>query len=208
MTKTIYFVRHGESEGNVSNRKAGLDPELTPQGERQAQFVAKRFVGIAIDIIIASPLVRAAKTAEYIKEQIHVPIIHDELVLEWKIPEKMVGVLKSECPTMVEMVDDEFAKNGIFPGGESFSELKARAFEFMKMIEGRPEKNILIASHDVFLHMLAACVLFGTNLTHDEFALVYERLKASNTGISIFHLQPEKIKNPWIILTWNDSSHI
>lgn len=206
--KTIYFVRHGESLGNVSKYKAGLDPDLTENGQEQARIVAERFVSIAIDIVFASPLIRARKTGEQIAQKIGAPIVLDEIVAEWRIPEKMVGVLKSECPKMVEMIDDDFAEHGIFPGGESFSELKNRALKVMKKLEERTEENILIASHDVFLHMFVSCVLFDEALTHSEFSFIYERLKASNTGITIFHFDNEKATNPWTLHTWNDSAHI
>lgn len=206
--KLIYFVRHGESTGNVSLYKAGLDPDLTERGEDQARIVAERFVSIPLDIIIASPLIRAYKTAERIRAITKAPLVIDECVTEWRIPEKMIGVLKTDCPRLVDMIDDDFAENGIFPGGESFSELKNRAFAVMKLLEERSEKNILVASHSILLHMFAFCVLLGKKLTHDEFALLFYRMKASNTGITIFEFDPVHTKNPWTLRTWNDSTHI
>jgi len=207
-SKTIYFVRHGESEGNVSEYKAGLDPDLTARGEEQALLVAERFTDVSVDIIIASPLIRAKKTGKRIAEKTDAPVVVDDMVAEWRIPEKMIGVLKSECPSMVEMIDDEFAAHGVFPGGESFSEIKNRALGVMKMLESRTEENILIASHDVFLHVFVACVLFGEKLTHTEFSAIYERMKASNTGITILHFNAERTARPWTLQTWNDSTHI
>lgn len=206
--KTIYIVRHGESLGNVSKYKAGLDPDLTERGEEQALMVAERFDNIQVEIVIASPLIRARKTGERIAEKIGAPVIIDEMVAEWRIPEKMIGVLKLNCPSMVEMINDDFAVHGIFPGGESFSEIKNRSLLVMKSLESRSEDTILIASHDVFLHVIVACVLFGDRLTHGEFSLLYERMKASNTGITILNFDIERTKNPWTLLTWNDSTHI
>jgi broad specificity phosphatase PhoE len=206
--KTIYFVRHGESEGNVSLYKAGIDPDLTDKGEEQAISVAERFLNIKVDIVIASPLIRAKKTGERIASKTGAPIVTDEMVSEWRIPEKMVGVLKSECPKMVDMIDDDFARNGVFPGGESFSELKERALLVMESLKMRSEDNILIASHDVFLHMFVSCIMLGEALTHAEFALLYERLKASNTGITILNFDSSQTTNPWTIVTWNDNTHI
>ncbi len=206
--KTIYFVRHGESTGNVSLYKAGLDPDLTEKGAEQALQVAKRFVTIPIDIVIASPLIRARKTGEHIAQITNAPLITDEMVTEWRIPEKMVGVLKADCPKMTAMIDDDFAQHGIFPGGESFSELKNRALLVISKLEARPEESILVASHDVFIHMVAASVLFGNELTHREFSLIYERLRSSNTGITKLTFDAERETNPWHIITWNDSTHI
>lgn len=206
--KTIYFVRHGESAGNVSLYKAGLDPNLTEKGEAQAREVAKRFTTIPIDIIIASPLIRARKTGAQIAQITNTPLIIDEGVTEWRIPEKMIGVLKADCPKMTAMIDDDFARHGIFPGGESFSELKSRALTMIEKIEARSENNILIASHDVFIHMIVATILFEEQLTHREFSLLYERLRSSNTGITKLTFDTSRETNPWHIITWNDSTHI
>ena len=60
----IYFVRHGESEGNVSKIYQHNETALTPQGEKQARTLAKRFLHIPIDLIISSDLKRAKQTSE------------------------------------------------------------------------------------------------------------------------------------------------
>jgi len=59
----ILLVRHGLSEWNAAGRWQGwADPPLAPLGEEQARSAAER-VG-AVDVVVASDLQRARRTAE------------------------------------------------------------------------------------------------------------------------------------------------
>lgn len=58
----IYFVRHGESEWNVTDQICGqTDVPLTEKGHKQAEETGKNIVesGISADLILCSPLLRA-----------------------------------------------------------------------------------------------------------------------------------------------------
>lgn len=68
---SVLLVRHGQSEWNADGRWQGQeDPPLTELGREQARRAA-RAVG-AVDAVFASPLTRAATTAEIISEEIGV----------------------------------------------------------------------------------------------------------------------------------------
>lgn len=63
MTK-IYIVRHCETEGNVKRLFQGVsDFDITENGEKQLNYLAKRFENVPLDKIYTSPLIRARKTA-------------------------------------------------------------------------------------------------------------------------------------------------
>jgi len=63
----LILVRHGESEGNAGGIIQGrLDFDLSPTGLRQAQLTARHLARFAIDRVVTSPLLRAARTAESI----------------------------------------------------------------------------------------------------------------------------------------------
>lgn len=64
MLKTLYLVRHGESEWNARRRIQGqLDSRLSEAGKRQAQALAARLDQERFDAVVASDLSRAVETA-------------------------------------------------------------------------------------------------------------------------------------------------
>ena len=61
----LYVARHGETEWNALNKVCGrTDLPLTEKGFQQAEKLAERTENLGIDIIIASPMLRARQTAE------------------------------------------------------------------------------------------------------------------------------------------------
>ena len=82
MTKNLYVVRHGQTDWNLAGRLQGWsDIELNQTGVSQAQKVRDELSDINFDLCLASPLKRAAKTAEIICEN-KCEIIFDELLVE------------------------------------------------------------------------------------------------------------------------------
>jgi broad specificity phosphatase PhoE len=79
---TMLLVRHGQSEWNATGRWQGqADPGLSELGRRQAQVASSRLG--AIDVIVSSPLVRAAHTAEIISSALGVgPVMVDGGLME------------------------------------------------------------------------------------------------------------------------------
>lgn len=73
---TFYFIRHGESEGNVAGKMQGhRDHPLTALGRRQALGTGQWFADteIRVDRVYASPLSRASETAGILAETARFP---------------------------------------------------------------------------------------------------------------------------------------
>jgi broad specificity phosphatase PhoE len=61
--KTIYFVRHGQSEHNVSPVFQSPDSTLSEIGKKQAEAIAKRLSKLQFETLITSTFDRAKETA-------------------------------------------------------------------------------------------------------------------------------------------------
>ncbi|MBR1953244.1 MAG: histidine phosphatase family protein, partial [Lentisphaeria bacterium] len=82
MLTTVCFVRHGETEANVTDRLQGQsDTPLNAQGLAQADLVAERLKDEPFDIIFSSDLSRALVTAEKIAAGR--PVIPVKELREW-----------------------------------------------------------------------------------------------------------------------------
>jgi broad specificity phosphatase PhoE len=63
----LYFIRHGQSEGNRDNIVQGRIPSrLTPDGRRQAEAAGAWFKDKGLELILTSPLTRAEETARIV----------------------------------------------------------------------------------------------------------------------------------------------
>ena len=75
--KTIYIVRHGETQWNLECRVQGhQDSPLTEKGIKQAKDLSRSFAinGVNFDCAYSSPSERALKTANIIIGETKVPI--------------------------------------------------------------------------------------------------------------------------------------
>lgn len=66
MSLNLYLLRHGQTPYSRDNAfcGAGLDPELTPDGEAMAQAFALAYKSLPWRAIFASPLRRTVATAQ------------------------------------------------------------------------------------------------------------------------------------------------
>lgn len=73
--RAFWFLRHGQTDWNGTGRWQGrIDVPLNARGEEQARAAGQRLRGAGIDVIFASPLGRARRTAELVAEAIGAPV--------------------------------------------------------------------------------------------------------------------------------------
>src|SRR5690348_5787824 len=84
--KHLYFVRHGQTQGNVNRLWSGTtETPLTDEGRAQAKRAGEHAKSLGIDHIVCSPLGRAKDTAAIIAKEIDFPIKdieHNSLFIE------------------------------------------------------------------------------------------------------------------------------
>jgi len=207
--KNIYFVRHGESEGNQARLYQSSVTSLSEKGHLQAKLIADRFSNIEIETIISSDYIRAKQTAKYISEVTGKDIIENQLFRERKRPSIQENQSK-EIPELIA-IDKEIEDNwgGVewkYSDEENFVDLRQRAKECFEFLENMTEDNIVVVTHKNFLHCLVWYRLFGINVTPKEAKIITDNFIMSNTGI--VWMQFDEIKKDWKIVTWNDHAHL
>ena len=85
-------LRHAESKANVINANGGKEVELSDNGIKQAETIAKRFEGMDIDVVFCSRYKRAMQTARIMNRVIGKRIVYKELIGEWRLPSKTFGI--------------------------------------------------------------------------------------------------------------------
>lgn len=209
--KIIYFIRYGESEGNVGPIRQMADTPLTEKGISQAKVVADRCLNIPIEIVVCSTMTRTKQTASYILEKINKPIEYSDLFVERRRASETLGNSKDD-PSSVNIekeIAEHFHESGWhFSDEENFYDLKKRALDCLKYLADRPEENILVVTHGVFLRVITACVMFEDKLNSYEGKKFMTSMHMENTGITVFNYDDKREGNPWSLWIWNDHAHL
>lgn len=215
--KTIYIVRHGESEGNVAFVFQTKETPLTEKGKEQARFIAERVAKLPVEAVIASPALRTKETAAAIAERTGAKIEYSELFFERRTMSAVWGH-RIDDPAVADLRRTLFRfdePNLRHSDEENFEDLKARADAALAFLEQRPEKHLLVVSHGLFTRILVARVLLGSGMTGKECLQVTNSLRTRNTGLSVLQhthhpdgLGPEGPASDWQLLVWNDHAHL
>lgn len=209
--KTIYFVRHGESEMNVGDAWIGDNTVLTKKGKKQAKHIASRCENLSIEVVISSTIKRADETAEIIKNKLKKPLEYSNLFSERKWPSEQVGLLKNnkKAKEIHRLVHDNFCNFKFrYSDEENFNDLKKRVKKALAFLESRSEKNILVVTHGFFLRIIAAYVVMGDDLTATECDQFIDKFHTKNTGLTVLHYGKTNKRTKWHFSMWNDYSHL
>ncbi|KKU59368.1 MAG: Phosphoglycerate mutase family protein [Parcubacteria group bacterium GW2011_GWA2_47_12] len=151
--KKVYFIRHGESEGNAGPIRQGRSSSLTQKGLEQSEIIAERCEKLSIDSIISSTMKRAVETAKIILARLKKPVEYSDLFAERRRPKEQIGVLKSDRTALdaEKTIRENFTVSGFrFSDEENFDDLKTRAGQVLRYLQKKPEKNILVVTHGFF----------------------------------------------------------
>jgi broad specificity phosphatase PhoE len=143
----VRFVRHGESEMNVSgiaNADPSLPFHLTQEGRRQAEELAWRLRGERIDAVFSSPLLRATETAHILKGNRRSPLIVDD-----RLGEVRWGRFEGKCfasPAGALAMCLLYLDCEAF-GIESPRRVRERVVSFLESLAGSKYRSVLVVTH-------------------------------------------------------------
>ena len=213
----LYFVRHGESVANASDRAGRKRPEdddrLSDRGGEQARGLGRRLRGRGLEVIVASRMTRAQETAQGIAQVLGLPVETDPDLHEVRQSDAFYASSPDfgDTGTMNWMptAPRDFAE----PGAESFDDITGRVERVRERLSRRAaEHRILAVSHFGFLHFFLGSVLFGEDFSPQLVPGLYMAGHA-NTGITLFERREQRVMDGiafpgWVLTTWNDQDHL
>jgi broad specificity phosphatase PhoE len=94
----IFFIRHGETTGDLEDRYGGIhDDSLSEAGKEKAAGLGQKFKEKGIEVIYTSPLARAQETAAIISQITKSPIVIESGLSERNQYGILTGMIKSEA---------------------------------------------------------------------------------------------------------------
>jgi len=172
MTKTLYIVRHGQTDLNKRGiiQGRGMDTNLNDEGSKQAGLFFEAYKSVPFDKIYISELKR---TQQSIQPFIDLGIPYQKLAgldeLGWGIHEGQPSTPENKADflrIMRHWLDGNLDEK--FEGGESPNEVKVRQQEAIQEILAHPEEEtVLICMHGRALRLIL-CLLTDKPLTEME----------------------------------------
>jgi broad specificity phosphatase PhoE len=182
---TFALIRHA-SHALLGHRIVGRRPgvQLSPDGLREAEALARRLEGWPIQALYSSPLERARATAATIAERLRLDVqVADELneidYGDW-----------TDC-TLADLREipewrrfNRFRSGSRIPGGESTVEVQERALRLLeRLCCAHPEETVALVSHgDVIKATLAYYLGVPLDLSG--------RIELSPASLSIVRVEP------------------
>ena len=146
----LYIIRHGKTEMNAKMLMQGRsDHPLNEAGIAQAEEAAERFaeMGVRIDKVYTSPLVRALQTAKKIAPDAELTV--DERLIEMDYGPYEGMDLMNPAPEVIDFFMD-FVNVPAPEGMEPLPDIVKRLGNFLEEIAMEAEsKNILISTHAI-----------------------------------------------------------
>lgn len=204
----LYFVRHGESEGNQAARHQKPDTPLSEAGRKQAQVLAERVKHLPVEVILSSSYVRAQETAKIIAAATNLHVEVAEFVREFKRPSEVEGkgIHDPDVQRVKALVREHFGDEGWrYSDEENFFDLQRRITQFWLEVSQRPEKHILVVSHGGIIKYIVAVMLFGHALTPDLARMFFDGIPMASTGLTICERRDDQT---WKLVTLNDHAHL
>ena len=149
--KNNYFVmRHGQAENNVKGVLNSVKRDLyhlTEIGKQQVSSSAESLKDKKIDVIFASPFMRAQETAQIVAEKFGIK--KDDIHTDDRLHEYSMGIFEGRPQNEIEEQFPPAVRFDKWPeGGEGYTDVKKRMGDVLYEIEKNyTGKNVLIVTH-------------------------------------------------------------
>jgi len=164
--KTIYIIRHGETEFNRKGivQGKGVDSSINEQGTRQAQQFFEHYRDVQFECIYISSLQRTAQTIAPFRALDIPVIVHNGLdEISWGVHEGQDNEASFKTFYRILHAWRSGDVHEAIAEGESPVQVQQRQQQFIQEMLSRQEKTVLICSHGRAIRILL-CTLLNTPL--------------------------------------------
>ena len=155
-SRSFLCLRHGVTDWNAQGRFQGrTDVPLNDEGILQAHAAALRLQNTRVDHIVASPLIRAVKTAEIVAATSSAPLAIDDRITECDFGSlegrSVAEVMKEHGITAMEDLATILP-----PDGEPWASVSTRSLRCIgQWLDRHPHASILFVCHDAVMQSLS-----------------------------------------------------
>lgn len=202
----IYFIRHGETDGNVAHRHQPVITRLTSKGKQQAAAVGQMAAALKPTHFICSTQVRAVETARIMSESLNLIPETNELFQELLRPDNVNGHYHRSWKSIGYLMRwylNAVGGDGTNGDGESYQVLRRRIKDAKQHLTSFPDgSRIVVVSHSVFINLFVAHMCQEVRLSPLQAARFFLKVfTLKNTGMVHVRFAPEHVNQecPWRI---------
>lgn len=211
----IYFVRHGQADGNLAKRYQAEHTKLTPEGREQVALTAAWAKTIDPTHLISSRHVRTLQTAEIIGSALNMIPTGEDVFIELKRPDAIYGHRHKSARSMLYLVRwylglaGDHGRDG---KGESYEAFRQRLGTAQAYLQALPDgSRVVVVSHAVFIGFMAQHLCDkGPASILEAFRLFRIMLRLRNGSYTHVQYNPEAGANTcaWTLVSYNNQAHL
>lgn len=188
--RSIWLIRHGESQAQTGEDEDWLDPALSDLGREQAKRLVDRLNGAEFDRILISPLKRACQTCALSGARgAQVEIDTRVTESDWGIPDCYKKLLPLTAPDFA----DPDRHNALL------NTVHERVADLVADLSSGTDGSILLFGHWGVFSVLHQAFVGATPTTMPVVAHM------DNTAVSMLEINDDGHR---VVRCWNDRSHV
>lgn len=166
MPTTVFLIRHAETARPDVFHGYESDIDLGARGYRQAEALGPVVAGLKPDVLVASNMRRARKTAEVIARATGLPVRIEPDLHERKVGALQGTPIQGDSAVWPDTLDRWVAGDTAFtpPGMESFDQIRDRVRPVWDRVTLENQgKAIAVVAHGIVIRVLLLTVVEGYN---------------------------------------------
>lgn len=194
----VYFVRHGETVGNVAKRQQPDHTPLTGRGQIQAATAGSALATVRPTHLYTSPLLRAVETASLLTRSFNLIPERNELFIELRRPAQSSGHKNFGVKSLRYLIC-WYRLDTVSPDttAETYSELRQRLVASKTFLTNLPDHSrVVVVSHSVFISLFVAHLKLADRLSLFKAFLTLWRIFTLKNG-AVTHIVYNKVENKW-----------
>jgi len=158
----VYFVRHGQTGGNVAKRHQAEITKLTKKGRQQAADIGIKLAELKPTHLLTSTHVRTLETAKQISDSVNLLPETSQIFTELHRPKSLYGQRHFGVKSFLYITRWYFGMVGgevDSDEGESYESLRKRINAAKLHLETLPDDSrVIVVSHALFISLFLAHV--------------------------------------------------
>ncbi|WP_209124189.1 histidine phosphatase family protein [Alkalihalobacillus sp. BA299] len=184
----LYFIRHGESEGNKLGIIQGWkDFSLSNEGKQQARYLSDYFQHKQLDYIYSSDLIRAYETANEIAKVKNITPHKWDKLREINLG-PLEGKTREDIYTQYPQAKERTLLTSGIMGTETVEEITARCHYILEQMRTAHEgKHVALVAHGGLISIALMFILFG-----DDWHLHHRPFQIDNTSVTFIEWKNDR----------------